>query len=262
MRRALTSPIVIAGESALPEPALRQRTLIIKLAHDGLGPLEPPSQVRCAKAKFEALPLLDFNGGFYLHVRTKDIPALWREEAARARQLLELPSDERKGLGPITALVGLRLFANFLPPASPNDVAKTLAGGLDAGEEPSLIRLFTVTVFKLIQSRVLRKGQDFVFDSSDPKHCFYLNPPLVFNKLASHFQKEHSDMPTSEDALREALRMESQQRGGKGIVKSMREGKRFGDSSGKAIVLNLDKINEEIGISVDQWEDVTSGLPD
>jgi hypothetical protein len=167
---------------------------------------------------------------------------------------MNLGSDERKWFGPITALVGLRLFEDFLPIQNLDEVAKALAHGLEPDDEPSLVRLIIVTLYKLLQRRELRSGQDVNLEIVAAGNELYLSPPTVLNKLTAHFRREPTDMPTSEDAMREALRIDHQQNGGQGIVKSMREGKRFGGTSGKAIVLNLDKVEEALGISVAQWQ--------
>ncbi len=253
VRLTLTSPVAVAGESALPDPALRQRALIVKLSHDVLGCANPPSLMRQAKIAFEALPLQDFNGGFYQHCRNEDIPALWREEADRAARLIPQGSDERKQFGPIVALVGLRLFEDFLPAFQADEAARAIASVLNDEEEPSLIEAIIVAIFTLLQHRELRIDQDVKLDGSS----LFVNPSLVLPKLTSHLERERSELPTSKDALREALRVEHEQKAGQGIVRGMRVGKRLGGQSEKVIELNLDAIEAVLDITKEQWRAAT-----
>ena len=250
VRLPLTSPVAVAGESALPDPALRHRALMVRLSHEMLGPATPPSLRRQAKAEFEALPLEDFNGGFYQDIRSKDVRALWREESARVGRLMQLGADDRQRFAFITALVGLRLFEDFLPGYDPDAAAAAMARMSDDEEEPSLLRLLILTVFKLLQQRELRIDQDLKIE----KDRIFFNPTTVLFKVSAYLRREDRDLPTSEDALREALRAEYQEHDGQGIVHSMRTGKWLGGTSSKVIELNLKAVEQAYGIDRKQWE--------
>lgn len=254
VRLPLTSPIAVAGESALPDPALRQRALIVRLSHEMLGAVSPPSERRQAKAAFESLPLHEFNGGFYQRVRTADLKLLWIEESARAARLMPLHTDDRKRQGPIAALVGLRLFADFLPGYDADEAAKAIAGlGADE-DEPSLVRLIVIALFTMMQRRELRIDQDVKLDQDS----LCLSPALVLNKLSTHLRREGSDLPCSEDALRDALRAENRKMNGQGIVLDMRAGKWLGGKSSKVIELSLHAIEETYGIHKQQWTEAAA----
>ncbi len=260
VRLPLTSPIAVAGESALPDAALRQRALIVRLSHEMLGAIDPPSSRRLAKAALEAMPLVDFNGGFYQHVRTKNVRALWGEESARLGRLMQLGIDDRKRFGPTTALVGLRFFEDFLPGYDPDQAAAAIVRLQDDEEEPSLVRLIVLTIFDLLQQRKLRLDQDAKLE----KDSLFISPPTVLHKLSTYLNREEQSLPTSEDALRDAMRAEHRQNGGGGVVRNLRAGKWLGGASSKVIELSLDAIEAAYGIDKKQWEaivDASSSFP-
>jgi hypothetical protein len=257
-RLTLSAPVVVSGESALPEPALRQRSLIVRLSPQAIT-----DATRETKRHVEGLPLLDFTGGAYQHVRGKlaAVPALWAEERARSERVGLAIDDDRKRCGLVVPLVGLRLFDEFLAGVDLDDAARGLAKAYEeeSSQETSTVTEIVTAIFRLAQEHKLRNAVDFRVEKVDEVRHLFLNPTTSLGVIESYFRRERSELPiTSRDAIREALRQDCQ-RGG-GVVVSMRSDRRLDKKVTHAIELDLSRVAEATGIPADEWCYVREGL--
>lgn len=136
-----------------------------------------------------------------------------------------------------------------MPGYHPDEAAKDIAA-LEVGEEePSIVRLIVLTIFEMMQRRELRTDQDVKLD----KDSLFLSPSIVLHKLATRLHREGTELPSSEDALKDALRAENRKMSGQGVVRDMRVGKWLGGKSSKVIELSLEAIETAYGINREQW---------
>lgn len=245
-RYHLTAPVAIGGETPFRDPALLDRTIHVKLERAGKNP--------AALRELYALPVEQFNAGFYRHVAGRDVGRLLGEsQAVLPAGLRDDKMHQRQLVAWSVVALGIRLFEPFFSVEQTREWIAGFQSTYDLASEDLVVSTKAVVfeavrvMLELIKSRRMQEGREFTV--SDDK--LRIVPALVLPLIEEYYSRIPTDLPMGKEAILGRLREDVATPDA--LVTKFKQAMWFGKRTVRGIEFDLKQVEQEMDIPLSVW---------
>ncbi len=241
-RYVLSAPVCVAGESEFPDDALMTRAVACKFESRRHGMDE----------KMQALPVDYFASGMYRHVlrRLPEIPGI----IDRARKMTRWIASPRQRVAEAVWRIGLMLVDDIVRFDIPAYVPESGPGRVV--EATRVVQEVVRIIAELVRVGRIRPRVDYKVSEQSGRQILWIAPALVVPAVVEYVARHGTDLdlPMSRDSILDHLKAASDS-----LVVSRGNVKWMGSGSVRAYGIDLQVVEEELGIPAEFWYEAMGG---